>query len=269
MIHSKRLFGCALLMGLLIQCGWAIAAADSESKWNSVLRNRYFGQQKIVESDKVIELTAPYRAEDPALVPISVISKMEQGSARYIERIVLLVDKNPEPFVGDFQFSPESGKADLAMRVRINTYSNVRAIARLNTGELHMHKVFVKATGGCSAPVGADLEEAMKRIGRMKFRVDRDFSIDRPVLAQLLISHPNLTGMQMDQVTRRIKPAHFIETMKVTFNDQPVFSAKTDIAISADPNFRFYFMPQRNGTLKAEVNDNKGMSWVSTYEVSP
>jgi sulfur-oxidizing protein SoxY len=109
----------------------------------------------------------------------------------------------------------------------------------------------------------------MKRIGRMKFRVDRGLAIDRPALTQLLISHPNLTGMQMDQVTRQIKPAHFIETMKVTFNDQPVLSAKTDIAISADPNFRFYFMPQRNGILKAEVNDNKGMSWVSAYEVSP
>jgi sulfur-oxidizing protein SoxY len=43
--------------------------------------------------------------------------------------------------------------------------------------------------------------------------------------------------------------------MKVSFNDEPVLTAKTDIAISADPNFRFYFVPETAGTLKAEFTD--------------
>lgn len=246
-----------------------IAVADEETEWNTVIRNQYFGQQKIVESDQVIELAAPYRAEDPAMVPIKVTSKIPQDSDRYIEKITLFVDKNPEPFVGDFRFSRESGRTDLAMRVRINTYSNVRAIATLNTGELHMNKAFVKASGGCSAPLGADLDAAMARMGKMKFRVGNEMASDTPLLTQLMISHPNITGMQMDQVTRLIKPAHFIERMDVTFNDRPVLSARTDIAISADPNFRFYFVPKEKGLLKAKVTDNKGMTWRSSYQVNP
>jgi sulfur-oxidizing protein SoxY len=244
-------------------------AADAEVEWNSVLRPHYFGDNEIVESDRIIELAAPYRAEDPALVPVAVTSKIPQTPERYIEKITLFIDKNPEPFVGDFRFTRDSGKADLAMRVRINAYSHVRAIALLNNGELHMHKVFVKASGGCSAPIAADLEAAMKRIGKMKFRVDQEAAGSEPLLAQLLISHPNITGMQMDQVTRLVKPAHFIEHMNVTFNEKPVLTARTDIAISADPNFRFYFVPTEKGVLKAEITDNQGSTWTSSYELAP
>lgn len=258
-----------LLLGLMSISASLAATADQEFEWNTVIRNQYFGQQEILQSDRVIELTAPYRAEDPALVPIKVTSRIAQSPDRYIEKITLFIDKNPEPFVGDFRFTRESGRTDLAMRVRINAYSNVRAIATLNNGELHMDKVFVKASGGCSAPLGADLEEAMKRLGKMKFRVNREVTADEPLLTQLLISHPNITGMQMDQVSRLIKPAHFIERMHVTFNDRLVLSARTDIAISADPNFRFYFVPRQKGLLKAEIIDNKGMTWSSTYEVVP
>jgi sulfur-oxidizing protein SoxY len=103
----------------------------------------------------------------------------------------------------------------------------------------------------------------------MKFRVDRNANAEQPLLTQLMISHPNITGMQMDQVSRLVKPAHFVERMNVTFNDEPVLSARTDIAISADPNFRFYFVPRQKGVLKAEIIDNKGMSWTLTYELAP
>ena len=37
-----------------------------------------------------------------------------------------------------------------------------------------MTKKFVKASGGCSAPIGADLDAAMKRLGKMKFRLGQD-----------------------------------------------------------------------------------------------
>jgi sulfur-oxidizing protein SoxY len=100
-----------------------------------------------------------------------------------------------------------------------------------------------------------------------------------PSLTQLLISHPNITGMQMDQMTRFVKKSHFIEQLKVTFNGKPVLTAKTDIAISSDPNFRFYFVPQSAGVLKAEISDTscesptardaciKGSTYSESYEV--
>jgi sulfur-oxidizing protein SoxY len=239
----------------LMLCPLLATAAKDETKWNDTLKAEYFTGKTIQESSDVVEIEAPYRAEDPALVPIKITSKIKQSKDKYIKKMTVFVDKNPYPFVGEFEFTPESGKADIALRIRVNTYSYVRVIAEMNTGELFMNKKFVKASGGCSAPIGADLDAAMKRLGKMKFRMDKDLKEGDPALTQLLISHPNITGMQMDQVTRFIKKSHFIDQVKVTFNDKPVLTAKIDIAISADPNFRFYFIPTKEGELKAEFTD--------------
>lgn len=274
LIFLKVGFLVLLLSPLLVS-----ATMKDETAWNNVLKTQYFAGKKIQEGNDVIEIEAPYRAEDPSLVPLKIVSKISQTDAHYIKRILVLVDKNPFPFVGDFEFTPASGKADLAMRVRVNTYSYVRAIAETNDGNLYMSKKFVKASGGCSAPIGADLDAAMKRLGKMKFRLDNGVTVGKPTLAQLLISHPNITGMQMDQVTRFVKKSHFVKQLKVSFNGQKILTAKTDIAISSDPNFRFYFVPEKAGELKAEITDTSceeptsrsvcttGNSYSQTYRV--
>ena len=271
-----------LLVTILLISFCSLAQAEGDDiTWNTSLKSQFFAGKTIEESDSVIELEAPYRAEDPAIVPIKVSSKFPQSKDKYIRKIWLLVDKNPFPFVGEFEFFPESGKADLAMRIRVNTYSNIRAIAETNDGKLTMTKKFVKASGGCSAPIGADLDEAMSRIGKMKFRLDEGVKSGEASLAQLMISHPNLTGMQMDQITRFVRKSHFIDQLKVSFNNKPVLNAKIDIAISADPNFRFYFVPDKAGELKAEFTDiscespvsrdacKKGSSYTQSYTVTP
>ena len=244
-------------------------AAQDESDWNNVLKEQFFAGKSIEEGDTVIEIDVPYRAEDPALVPLKINSKIAQTKDRYIKRIVVLIDKNPVPFAAEFDFTPESGKADLAMRLRVNTYSYIRAIAEMNDGKLYMNKKFVKASGGCSAPLGADLDAAMNRLGKMKFRLDDGIEIDKPTLAQLLISHPNITGMQMDQVSRHIRPKHYIEKVRVFFENKPILTAKTDIAISADPNFRFYFVPDKAGELRAEITDTHGDRFSKSFAVTP
>ncbi|MGR9012416.1 MAG: quinoprotein dehydrogenase-associated SoxYZ-like carrier [Gammaproteobacteria bacterium] len=256
-------------------------AAEDENNWNKVLKAQFFNQQAIEASDKVIELEAPVRAEDPSIVPIKVISKIKQSKDHYIKKILVLVDNNPYPYVGEFEFTPESGKADIAMRIRVNTNSHIRAIAQMNDGKLTMTKKFVKASGGCSAPIGSNSDDAMKRLGKMKFRLDGDVKVGEPNSVQLMISHPNITGMQMDQVTRFVKRAHFVKDVKVSFNGKPVLTAKTDIAISTDPNFRFYFVPEKAGELKAEVTDTscemptkrdvctKGDTYTETFKIQP
>lgn len=277
MRKNERLFTFIMLLMIPIL---AVAEGD-ESEWNQALKSQYFDGKSITESNEIIELEAPIRAEDPALVPLKIISKVGQSKDNYIKKILVLVDKNPYPYVGEFEFTPDSGKADLAMRIRVNTYSYIRAIAEMNDGKLYMSKKFVKASGGCSAPIAADLDASMKRLGKMKFRLDQGVKTSEPTLVQLLISHPNITGMQMDQVSRFVKKSHFIEKIKVYFNDKPVLTAKTDIAISSDPNFRFYFIPDKGGVLKAEITDTscesptsrsvctKGETYTETYSVKP
>ena len=259
----------------------AAMAAEDENIWNKVLKAEFFAGQAIAESDQAIELEAPLRAEDPSLVPVKVSSKIKQTPEQYIKKILVLVDNNPYPYVGEFEFSPDSGKADIAMRIRVNSNSWIRAIAQMNDGTLTMTKKFAKASGGCSAPSGANSDEAMARLGKMKFKLDGEVKAGEPTLVQLMISHPNITGMQMDQVTRFVKKSHFVKQVKVSFNDKPILTAKTDIAISSDPNFRFYFVPEKAGELKAEVSDTscetptkrdvctKGETYTETFKIQP
>lgn len=110
----------------------------------------------------------------------------------------------------------------------------------------------------------------MARMGKMKFKLESgQLALSQPNLVQLLVSHPSISGMQMDQISRMVKPAHFVKQVKVSFNGKPVMSAETDIALSTDPNFRFYFSPDRAGELKAEVKDNLGKEFSYTQTVAP
>lgn len=257
-------------LGALVMSQAVWAEGEDESAWTGSLKSKFFGEQTIVEDQDTIEITAPYRAEDPALVPIQIISKFPQTQDHFIRNITVIIDNNPTPFSASFDFSPVSGKADIATRMRFNAYTHVRAIALTNDGKLHMAKAFVKASGGCSAPIGTDAEAAKARMGKMKFKFEGDkVVIGQPNPIQLLISHPNITGMQMDQISRIVQPAHFVTEAKVTFDGKLILGVRGDIAVSADPNFRFFFTPDHAGELKAEIKDNLGNQFSASQTVSP
>lgn len=258
-----------ILAGLLLAVFAALPAVSADTVWLDPVRQAYFSDRPITESADVIRLEAPERAEDPAVVPVSITAGFPQTADRYIKTITVLIDKNPVPLAGRFTFGPRSGRADLALRIRVNEYSPVRAIAETNDGQLYMASRFVKASGGCSAPVGADLEAAMSRLGTMKFKTRASDQPDEPVLAQLLVSHPNITGLQMDQLTRLYRPAHFVREITVRFNGEPVLVAETDISISENPSFRFYFVPDQPGELTAEVVDSQDQHFTSRHPITP
>ena len=135
----------------------ASSAGEDETRWNA-LREMLFQDRPIHDGAEVLALDAPYRAHDAAIVPISVEPAFAQTEARHIRTVTLLIDENPLPIAGRFHFTPASGRAAFSTRVRVNAYTNIRAIAETNDGELYMAKRFVKASGGCSAPAGKDPE---------------------------------------------------------------------------------------------------------------
>jgi sulfur-oxidizing protein SoxY len=244
--------------------------------WTGGLREAHFGDREIL-SDGLILLEAPKRAENAAIVPISIRAEIPQTEDRYIRTIWLFVDKNPGPLVGKFHFTPASGRADLALRLRIDTYSPVRAVAETSDGALHMSRSFVKASGGCSAPASSDPDAAREQLGRMKFLVRHEEDPENatpveggaPTIAQLMIRHPNRSGLQMDQITRLYAPAEFVKEVRVSFEGEQIFHAETSFAVSENPSFRFYFAPQQEGRVSVDVLDTEGRHFSETYEVSP
>ncbi|MBX2869438.1 MAG: quinoprotein dehydrogenase-associated SoxYZ-like carrier [Acidiferrobacterales bacterium] len=244
----------------------AHAKDDVNQVWNEQLKDFYFEDQTMLDGSDILEITAPKRAEDGAVVPVQVKSLIEQSEDTFIKNITLLIDKNPAPLAGQFEFFPESGRADLDLRIRVNSYSPVRAIAEMNDGKFYMVSRFVKASGGCSAPVGSDLDTAMQRIGKMRMKLRSEFGLEVPVQMQLAVSHPNLTGLQKDQVTTLFIPPHYIKSISVKFNDKDVLRATTDISISENPNLKFFFKPETDGTLVAEIEDSQGMKFTKSFE---
>ena len=261
---------CALfLFGLFAGARAEIKTGDNPEAspiWQKVRASLFQSRPIATATDDVISLEAPLRAEDAAIVPISIKTRFPQTPARYIDKVYLIIDNNPSPISAIFKFTPLSGRADIETRVRIDEYTQVRAIAETNDGQLHMATRFVKASGGCSAPPGKDAQAALATLGRMKFRVEGNADGNQPVLAQLMISHPNNSGLAMDQVSRLFTPAHFVRQVNITYACQPVMSAEVDFSISENPNFRFYFLPRGDGELKAEVVDSDDLRFESALK---
>lgn len=261
---------CFLTLLLVMMTGLfnsSVAAENPDAVWLGGLKKVFFADRPIQDGKGVIELDAPVRAEDGAVVPVQITAGFPQTNEHYIKTISLVIDQNPSPMAGKFHFSPKSGKADLALRIRVNAYSPVRVIAETNNGELYMASRFVKATGGCSAPVGTDLDAARKRLGKIRMKT-RGESFFEPVQTQLAVSHPNLTGLQKDQVSLLFVPSHFIRKIDVKFEGEQIFSAETDISVSENPNFKFYFVPEKAGQMIAEIEDSQGMRFTQTYDYS-
>ena len=271
MYSPRRFLLRAALAGLALILAAGARANDvpdpETAIWKKLQRSLFENRPVASDARGIIELVTPVRAEDAAVVPVAIRTKLTQRPERYVRRIYLIVDKNPSPLAAMFELTPESGRADLETRIRIEEYTHVRAVAELSDGTLFADTRFVKASGGCSAPAGKDPAAAAARVGRMRLAVDGNVSHNQPALAQLMISHPNDSGLVMDQLTRHYTPAYFVRSIKVTYAGKPILTAEVDFSISENPNFRFYFVPVGDGELKAEAVDTKELRFEARLAV--
>jgi sulfur-oxidizing protein SoxY len=260
------------LAAMVFVTGGVARAQDTSPADSAVWKKVHasvFGGANLEAGDTVIVLDTPKRAEDAAVVPLAIRAAFPQTKDRYIEKIWLIIDNNPSPIAAVFNFTLESGRADIETRVRIEEYTYVRAVALTNDGKLYMAANYVKASGGCSAPAGKDAIAARANLGKMRLRVGDSAEPGRPAIAQLMISHPNDSGLAMDQVTRTYATPHFVRSVEVRYGGKLVMSADVDFSISENPNFRFYFIPDGAGELDARVVDNKDLEFTARAKLDP
>ena len=74
------------------------------------------------------------------------------------------------PLAAAFTLGEKAGDTRISTRVRVNSYTNTHVVAELSDGSLHMATRYIKASGGCSAPMVKSMDEAMAALGQMKFR---------------------------------------------------------------------------------------------------
>ena len=238
------------LLGLLATGAAAQTAPDS---WDDI-KKQLFGSSPIAEDDAFVSLEAPPRSEDAALTPVTMKVHVPASDSRQVRKLSLVIDENPVPLAGTFELGAKAGVASIATRVRVDAYTNMRLIAELSDGSLHMTTTYVKAAGGCSAPAAKALDASNAELGRMKFRTIADAMPGRADYV-IMLRHPNNSGLQMDQVTRLYTPARYVDHLAVYQDDELIFSVEGGISISEDPNFRFDFLRSDAATLRVDARD--------------
>jgi sulfur-oxidizing protein SoxY len=232
------------------------------------LKTNYFGDKIVREqSSDLLTIEAPKRAEDAAIVPISIKSLVPQTADKYIKNIHIIIDNNPIPYSANFHLSPELGLINISTRMRFDQNTFVRAIAEMNDGSLHMVSRFVKASGGCSAPSAKDAAAALARLGKMKIRMRGIPTVGRELQVQVIVGHPNYNGLQFDPQSRSYIEAHYVKNIAINYNGEPLISVDTGISVSEDPSVRFTFTPTETGVLEAQVIDSKDQRFSSQKEI--
>jgi sulfur-oxidizing protein SoxY len=244
-------------------------AANADDPWPDLARDA-FNKRPLLDGTGVLTVEMPYRAEDASIVPVTIRSALAPGDGRRVKAFTLVIDQNPAPVAATFALGPSSGVSSIATRVRVDSYTNVHAVAELDDGNLYVVATYVKASGGCSAPAAKNADEAVANLGQMRLRqfpATDAASASRPREAQIMVRHPNNSGLQMDQVTRLYVPAFFIQDLKVWQNDDLVFAMDGGISISEDPNIRFTYTPNGAATLRAEARDTENHVFRSEWPV--
>lgn len=233
-------------------------ADQSEKTWHELLRGSLFDDRPIEDGSALLDLAAPYRADDPALVPIGIRFLKPAASENRIKSLTLIVDENPVPVAATLTFSPDAPLGALETRLRVNSYSFIRVVAETEDGSLHMVKRYVKATGGCAAPAGRNHENALASMGQMRLRKFPQSSAPGDETEfQLQIRHPNYSGFQMDQLTGIFRPAHFVELIRISADGKLVMSIEGGISLSENPAVRFTYQSLGPKSVAAHIEDTE------------
>jgi sulfur-oxidizing protein SoxY len=267
--YRFRLFCLTGLLSIMLGANPAPAAApEPNNPWPGLVQD-IFNNREINDGAGVIAIEMPYRAEDAAIVPVTLRTKLPAGDSRRVLRITLVIDQNPAPLAAKFELGPDANVSEISTRVRVNNYTDVRAVAELSDGKLYMAKTYVKASGGCSAPAAKNAEDAKSRLGQMRYR-----QFARPGQgpgsgvreAQIMIGHPSYSGLQMDQVTQLYVPAFFVDQLRLWQDDSLVLAMEGGISISEDPNIRFTYVSNGAKRIRAEARDTKGHVFQSEWK---
>jgi sulfur-oxidizing protein SoxY len=260
--RSTRLWLAGIALGLqVVSVPLSFAAtSESEDPW-AALANEIFKGRPLADGKGLVGIEMPARAEDAAVVPVTMRVALPPGDLRRLKALTLVIDDNPVPVAAAFAFGDNASVSAISTHVRVNSYTDVHVVAELSDGKLYVVKTYVKASGGCAAPAAKNSDEAVANVGQMQLRAIGKATAgpaSAPHEAQIMIRHPNNSGLQRDQVSLLYIPANFVEQLRVWQDDALLFSVDAGISISEDPTFRVMYIPNGAATLKVEARDTAG-----------
>ncbi len=237
-------------------------AMSDDDPWPEI-RESLFEQRLIASDGQSVKLFAPKRAEDAALVPLTIY--IAEDRVARAKQLTLVVDQNPAPVAAVFVFGEayrsggEIGDRTIEARVRLESMSRVRAILESDDGALYEASQFVSGAGGCTSTSLKDVDEALAGIGKIKLKIAREPTRGQAWNeVQLMIRHPNFSGMQIDTRTNTYTPVRVVDRIDVDAGSMRLLTIESGIAISEDPNFRFTFARNDRAPLTVVARDTDG-----------
>ncbi|MGY0194950.1 quinoprotein dehydrogenase-associated SoxYZ-like carrier [Leptothrix sp. BB-4] len=250
-------------VALLAVTGLARAADEFEGDpyqshpWPD-MRREYLGAGE-VEWDARVQVTGPAFAEDPMNVPVSVAVDGLTG----IERIVILVDRNPIRKVLEYQ--PLAALPRVSFRFKLEQASPVRAAVRTADGRWHVGGTWVDSSGGGCTVSGATRKDGSwsRTLGDVSARVferseapesARDsVALDAGSRIRVRVMHPMDTGLVAGV------PAFYLSRLVLRDGaDRELLRLQPFEPVSENPVFSFDFPVRPAGPLRLTGVDNNG-----------
>lgn len=262
-----------LLAGAALLLGGTVADLRAESTWNAI-KPAIFQDRAIHQSGDMIKLDAPYRTIDDRTIPIAINAQVSDG--RSIRSVTLLADDNPMPVIAVLRLANGETRLNFRLNIRLDGTSPIRAVVETSDGALYMTEKLVKTSGqgACASPPVTDLDKITDTIGKMEFAdVVTGASASGQTLinrrGRLKITHPNLTGLQMNQVTLQHIPARYIDTLTVWNGEKQLFTIESGITVSENPEIEFDYRLNGSSNLTVVATDTDGTRFKSVLPVGP
>jgi sulfur-oxidizing protein SoxY len=124
-----------------------VVAQNAAQGWEEAVK-KIVGDTKPIEGKLVLDL--PEIAENGNTVPFSISVDSPMTATDYVKAVHVISTGNPQPGVVTFRFTPQSGKAAAASRMRLGTTQDIIALAEISDGKFLQARRSVKVTiGGC------------------------------------------------------------------------------------------------------------------------
>lgn len=275
-MHSSRKFdlsssketasarSCTGLLRMLVMSGSLLVAGPasaieelqqpSSAAWDALRTTLYADARIGIATDAFMRIELPANTPDPAATAVAI--HFGDESVGRIKHLRVIIDNNPAPVAATFDVEPGVDLDQLDLRVRIDRYTSVRAIAESADGTLTMRSGWIKASGGCSAaPAAGDSGTP----GEIRIRETDDA---RAVLVS--VRHPNHSGFQIDPVSGESIAPYFIRQLSISAAGERVLSAETGISLSENPSIRVALKTPLRAPITVDATDSADASFSAT-----
>ena len=129
--HSRRHFLAAAAAGVLMTQVRVCSALPAIEVLQPLV-DKITGGAPLREGRVMLEI--PRLSDNGHSVPLRINVESAMSERDYVQTIHVLSEKNPRPVVATFHLHPESGRAEISTRVRLNGEQRLLVIAAMSDG---------------------------------------------------------------------------------------------------------------------------------------